>query len=252
MLRLSKCLFLLAIGAANAANVPADDTTIKSMTDAAVDLAIETQGKEYAQFQLDIVEGGRGLQADGREQGQLCGENNECAEGNECARVAIGRRCKPVSCIGAAIAALEEEWDRDAYQSTILAATNLTVDEIVEGSQKMATPFGLRSNGIVQKIADAMRANPPPHARMNELAKGCYTTSERASEPGSTSTYGFWLEVGALLDFGFEVMSAQGEADETAAILVKYCGGGEAGGGGELAFAYGFHCEYSVYFDCCF
>ena len=226
MLRLYNCLMLLAIGAANAAE---QDGTIKSMANAAIDLAIETQGAEYAQFQLDMVEGGRDLQAQGREQGQLCGDNNECAEGNECARVAIGRRCKPLSCIGAAVAALEEEWDKDQYQSTILESTNLTVDEIVEGSQATATPFGLRSNGIVEKIADAMRANPPPHARMNELTKDCYTTSERATEDGNTSTFGFWLEIGAVFDFGFEIMTAQGNADENAAVLVKYCGGGEAG-----------------------
>ena len=85
-----------------------------------------------------------------------------------------------------------------------------------------------------------MRANPPPHAALRELTADC-----RATEAGSTNTFGFWFECGAGPDFGFEIMSAQGSEDETSEILIKVCGGIEFGGGLEFSFAYGYHGKHA-------
>ncbi|CAB9513482.1 expressed unknown protein [Seminavis robusta] len=248
MIGYSNSLFWLAITFVVAtAEIQDEGLDLERIATAAIDKAIEIEGADFAKFQLEeAFSGERKLQNTDRQEGQRCGNNNQCADGLECVDVTIGRRCKPINCIANAIVKHQETFDPDEYKQTILQYAGFTESEFTLGVQTLNGPFGLRSNNMVDSFAAALEANPPPHKELRALVRKCERsgnneTDPNQSQPGSTTTYGFWIEVGAAGNVGFQVLSAQGEADAAAVTLNKWCIGGKAGGGLGLMFAYGVH-----------
>jgi hypothetical protein len=181
--------------------------------------------------------------------GDRCGNNNPCVEGMDCLPSSFGmKRCQPISCWKSVIEQFQEEenFDPVVHKQKVFEAAGITEEEYRLAGQQFA-PLGsnrLRESSVISAVIEAMKANPINLDKLTAMASRCYfdeNENNRATQPGSTTTYGFWTEFGAGINGGFATLFAKGDADANTANLVRCCVGGEAGLGGEVAFAWGFH-----------
>jgi len=145
--------------------------------------------------------------------GQRCGkETNQCEQGLDCVRMALRRRCAPVTCaVNAFQTAIDQSgFDLKGYGKMIMEKAGVNTSELFWNRPDRNLNLMRNENNSVRRTLETMERNQPPIRLLMNSFNNCTRQSNSTQAVGATPYFGASWELGALATYNADIFWAQG------------------------------------------